>query len=133
MTNPSDIEISKALNVLTAAGASRCPQEICKLNDAQKFEYKRLLDEFVRLNKISVGSPNAPKNLRNLKGAALEDLVKYLFQISGGIFKVNRNLRTSTNEIDDLITLTPTGRKLLYNCWRNICRKILQLIINKQC
>lgn len=113
MTNPTDKEISKALNVLAAAGQNRSSQQICKLSSLQKAEYKRLLDEFERLNKISKDSPGAPSNLHNLKGAALEDLVKYLFKISGGIFKVNCNLRTSTNEIDDLITLTPTGKILL--------------------
>ncbi len=113
MTNPTDIEVSKALNVLAAAGKSRSLQQICKLSDFQRAEYKRLLVEFERLNKISKDSPEAPGNLNNLKGAALENLVKYLFKISGGIFKVDCNLRTSTNEIDDLITLTPTGKILL--------------------
>ena len=113
MTKPSDKEISKALNILAAAGQSRSSQQICKLSESQKNEYKRLLDEFDRLNKITKDSPGAPNNLHNLKGIALEKLVKYLLEISGGIFKVDCNLRTSTNEIDDLITLTPTGKILL--------------------
>lgn len=43
MTNPTDIELSKAINILTAAGKSRSSQQICKLNTSQKAEYKRLL------------------------------------------------------------------------------------------
>lgn len=113
MTNPTDIELSKAINILTAAGQSYSFQQICKLNTSQKTEYKRLLDEFERLNKVSKDSLGAPINLHNLKGSALEVLVKYLFKISGDIFKVDCNLRTSTNEIDDLITLTPKGKILL--------------------
>lgn len=113
MTKPTDKEISKALNILAAAGQSRRLEQICKLSESQKNKYKRLLDEFERLNKITEDSPGAPNNLHNLKGVALEELVKYLLEISGGIFKVDCNLRTSTNEIDDLITLTPTGKILL--------------------
>lgn len=113
MIKPTDKEISKALNILAAAGQSRSSQQICKLSESQKNEYKHLLDEFDRLNKITKESPGAPNNLHNLKGIALEKLVKYLLEISGGIFEVDCNLRTSTNEIDDLITLTPTGKILL--------------------
>lgn len=116
MTNPTDIELSKALNILAAAGQSRSSRQLCKLNDSQKTEYRRLLNEFECLNKITKDSPGAPRNLHNLKGTALETLVKYLLKISGGIFKVDCNLHTSTNEIDDFITLTPTGKILLgYN------------------
>lgn len=116
MIKPTDREISKALNILAAAGQSRSSQQICKLSQSQKNEYKRLLDEFDRLNKITKNSSDAPNNLHNLKGIALEKLVKYLLEISGGIFKVDCNLRTSTNEIDDLITLTSKGKILLaYN------------------
>ena len=115
MTEVTDKEISKAINILAAAGQSCTWQEICKLSESQKSEYKRLLDEFERLNKITNDSPGAPNNLHNLKGIALEKLVKYLLEISGGIFKVDCNLRTSTNEIDDLITLTSKGKILLAN------------------
>ena len=54
-----------------------------------------------------------PANLHNLKGEALEELVSYLITISGGIFYVDRNLRTSTNEIDQIVSLTPKGKILL--------------------
>jgi len=113
MTNVSDREILKALDILASVDESYRLEQICKINNAQKLEYKRLLDEFDRLHKISSKTLGAPSNLHNLKGAALEDLVNYLFIISGGIFEVDRNLHTSTNEIDDLITLTPKGKALL--------------------
>lgn len=112
---PTDREISKALNILIAAGQNRSSQQICKLSESQKVKYKCLLDEFERLNKIPKNSSSAHSNLHNLKGAILEELVKYLLEISGGIFRVERNLRTSTNEIDELITLTTTGKLLLRN------------------
>lgn len=113
MTNVSDIEISKALDILASVNENLRLEQICKISEKQREEYKSLLDEFERLHKISSKSPGAPPNLHNLKGTALEDLVKFLFAISGGIFEVDRNLHTSTNEIDDLITLTPKGKSLL--------------------
>lgn len=108
-----DIEISKALNVLNSINEEYRLSQICKINDSQKATYKKLLEDFERLNKIPPDTPNAPKNLHNLKGAALEELVQYLLLISGGIFEVDYNLHTTTNEIDDLVTLTPKGKTLL--------------------
>lgn len=113
MTNILDIELSKALDVLAEVSEEYRLSQICRLSDMQKATYQKLLEEFERLNKTSEDSPEAPVNLHNLKGAALEELVRFLLKISGGIFVVNRNLRTSTNEIDDLITLTPKGKILL--------------------
>lgn len=113
MTDYSDKEICDALEIIASIDEKRRFKQLCKLNDTQKRQYKELLDDFVRINKISKDFPNAPTNLHNLKGDVLEGLVTYLFQISGGIFKVDRNLHTSTNEIDHIITLTSSGKTLL--------------------
>ena len=67
MTEPSDIEISNALNVLTAVSEDYRFQQICKLSRLQKIKYKQLLDDFERLNKVSATDSNAPANLHNLK------------------------------------------------------------------
>ena len=128
MTEPSEIEISNALNVLTAVNENYRFQQICKLSASQKTKYKLLLDDFEKLNKISPKDSNAPVNLHSLKGTALEKLVRYLFQISGGLFEVDCNLRTSTNEIDDLITLTPKGKLLLS---RNLINKRLNIFLGE--
>lgn len=113
MSKPTDIEISKALNILAAIDETCRTQQICKLSEEQKSEYEKLLNTFEKLNKVSKNAPGAPENLHNLKGQALEQLVKYLLEISGGLFKIDCNLRTTTNEIDDLVTLTPKGKVLL--------------------
>lgn len=80
--------------------------------DPERNHFKFLLEKFKQLHDISP-TDNAPKNLHNLKGEALENLVSYLLTISGNIFNVDRNLRTSTNEIDQIVTLTPQGKVLL--------------------
>lgn len=106
-------EIAKALDVLSLLNTELRFSKICEIDQLHMNTYKVLLEEFERLNNISANSINAPKNLHNLKGEALEKLVRFLLKISGNIFTVYSNLRTSTNEIDDLISLTPKGKTLL--------------------
>lgn len=113
MINATDKEVSKALNVLTNISDELRYEKICQLDKTQKETYSQLLDEFKKLHSISPKAADAPQNLHNMKGEALENLVSYLLKISGGIFYVDRNLRTSTNEIDQLVSLTPKGKILL--------------------
>ncbi len=112
MTSFEDKEISKALNILNNISAKARYEKICQLSDSQKATYKKLFEEFKRLQHRPV-EDNLSSNLHNLKGAALENLVSYLLTVSGGIFYVDRNLRTSTNEIDQIVSLTPKGKILL--------------------
>lgn len=107
MTNSTDTNASKLIDYISIFNEQFSYDKICELNKEQKEHYTNLLNEFEMLNQSTA------KNLHNKKGKALEKLVNYLFKISGHLFKVQQNLRTSTNEIDDLITLTPTGRILL--------------------
>ena len=81
------------------------PQELCRLSGEQRKHYSDLL--------AHVKNVNSSKCSDRIKGAALEELVAYLLQISGGIFKVLKNVRTSTNEIDQLVTLNENGRPFL--------------------
>lgn len=113
MINKSDMEISKALNVLENISDELRYERICQLNDLQKKTYAQLLDDFKKLHSVKGQSDTVSANLQNLKGEALEKLVSYLLTISGNIFYVDRNLRTSTNEIDQLVSLTPKGKILL--------------------
>lgn len=105
---PDDKEISKALNVLNSISDKLRYEKICEISEAQKNIYKELLEKFKQLHDSSP-TDNAPKNLHNLKGEALENLVSYLLTISGNIFNVDRNLRTSTNEIDQIVILWRKG------------------------
>lgn len=115
MINFADKEISKALNILNNISDELRYEKICQLNDSQKANYEVLLKNFKQLHDIPSGN-NKSTNLHNLKGTALENLVSYLLNISGGIFYVDRNLRTTTNEIDQIVSLTSKGKILLgYN------------------
>lgn len=123
-------DVIKALTVLDSLNDNCRWEQICKLNTVQMTKYAHLLNVFENINGIDDKSKNVPKDLYNQKGRALENLVRYLFEISGGIFKVDCNLRTSTNEIDDLVTLTQKGKTLLsarlidshLNCFLGECK-----------
>ena len=113
MISISDREISKALNILENISDNLRYERICQLDDSQKKKYAELLNEFKILHDEKRQSDAMPANLHNLKGEILEKLVSYLPYISGDIFYVDRNLRTSTNEIDQIVSLTPKGKMLL--------------------
>ena len=79
-------------------------EELCKLSQEQKEHYDELLKHFKEVNT----QPSSTSE----KGNALEKLASYLLEISGNIFKVIRNVRTNSNEIDQVITLNEKGRAL---------------------
>ena len=49
------------------------------------------------------------------RGEKLEEIVTYLLQISGNLFEVIQNVRTETNEVDQVIKLTQAGKYLKEN------------------
>ena len=110
--NVSDEELSYALDILEHISDAYRYEKICQLNAEQKKTYKTLLDEFKELHELNFKDEDVPRNLHNLKGEALEKLVVYLLEISGGIFVVKKNLRTATNEIDQVISLSEKGKVL---------------------
>ncbi len=85
--------------------------KICELTEEQLEKYKSLLLEVKKYNKISEENSEYP-NIKNLKGKALEKLVTYLLNISGGIFEVYEDIRTETNQIDQFVKLNLTGKAL---------------------
>ena len=108
----SDKELSYALDILNSIPLKYSYEKICQLSIEQKNTYQELLTDFKTLHELE-DDENTPSNLHNLKGEALEKLVSYLLNISGGIFVVDRNLRTSTNEIDQVVSLSEKGKVLL--------------------
>ena len=70
--------------------------------EEQQKQYNLLFDKFETSN-------SDVNTSTNVKGKALEDLVEFIFKTSP-FFNVEKNLRTSTNELDLLVDLTPMGR-----------------------
>lgn len=98
------INLSKAINIIREVGSKCGYSQICKIDNDNLVKYKKLLNEL-----------NEESNKLNdqLRGKKLEELVTFLLEISGGIFKIEQNIRTSTNEIDQVITLSDTGKILM--------------------
>lgn len=112
MIDNKNITLIDALNVLNELSPALTYEKICELLPEQKKHYCNLLKDFKLFNEIKINSSNNHTNLRKQKGDALEKLVNYLLQISGGIFKYEKNVKTGTNEIDQIITLSPKGKLL---------------------
>lgn len=79
---------------------------IFDFNDKQMKEYKKLLEVFINTNSGNCSTSE--------KGRALETLVKYLLDQTG-IFEVYGNIRTKTNELDQLIRCNEKGKFLISN------------------
>ena len=102
-------ELSKALTFIKEIGSKYAYNKICKMDEDTLENYRTLLNELTELNSYT------GKEYDKLRGKKLEELVTVLLESSGGIFKVMQNIRTSTNEIDQVITLSQTGKILKNN------------------
>ncbi len=98
-------DIVKALDILSQINSQYRYEKICEMSPKKKQEYANLLNYFEETHQ----NKNTSKAD---KGKSLEDIVTFLLQNTGDLFRVDRNLRTSTNEIDQLLTLSPKGKIL---------------------
>lgn len=78
-------------------------REITRLDKHELKEYEQLLQRFELVHVKSDQFATTDK------GKALEDMVSFILSHSS-VFEVHRNLRTSTNEIDQLLILNSKGR-----------------------
>lgn len=79
-------------------------REITRLDAHEMIEYDKLLAHL----KLVHDENEQDKYDTNEKGKALEDIVSFLLEHSS-IFKLHRNIRSSTNEIDQLLILNSKG------------------------
>ena len=103
------------LKVLESLNSELSYEMICKISDEQKAIYHEKLDLFLKYNSMKISDAGTPRNVNILKGRSLEDLASYLLKISGGLFIVKQNLRTSTNEIDQVFIPTTKAKILIAN------------------
>ena len=81
-------------------------EKICEYSDLEKQEYNRLLDDFKKKNSSKFSTKE--------KGDSLENIASFVLK-SGNIFEVYKNVRTSTNELDQLVKTTVNGSILCSN------------------
>ena len=97
-----DITFDEAVQVVRELAT---PEKICAFSDEQKTEYIKRLEYFKLVNGGNYSDVE--------KGKSLEDLVSYLLTISGDLFTVVQDVRTHTNEIDQIVELNPKGKFFL--------------------
>lgn len=81
-------------------------KKICEFTENQKKEYNILLSNLKKVN--------SSKASTNEKGKALEDIASFVIK-SSNIFEIYKNIRTSTNELDQLIKTNNNGKILFSN------------------
>jgi hypothetical protein len=108
----SDDAIS-VLELLNNANIDLSYDVICKMSEDQRALYHEKLEVFLKYNSLKSTDVSVATNLNRLKGKSLEDLAAYLLKISGDLFVVDQNLRTSTNEIDQVFKPTQKAKVLI--------------------
>ncbi len=99
-------DIDSVITAFKNIGNKISYKKICEFTDNQKEEYNILL---ANLKKV-----NSSKSSTNEKGKALEDIASFVIK-SSSIFNVYKNIRTSTNELDQLVKTNNKGKILSSN------------------
>lgn len=101
----SEEKVTEVFRTLNNCNIDYANGKICEFTQEQKDHYELLLND---LEREQASKTSSTKD----KGAALENLVNYLLQRSGDLFEVYNDVRTNTNEIDQIIKLKVKGRML---------------------
>ena len=101
----SEEKVTEVFRTLNNCNIDYANGKICEFTHEQKDNYELLLND---LEREQASKTSSTKD----KGAALENLVNYLLQCSGDLFEVYNDVRTNTNEIDQIIKLKVKGRML---------------------
>lgn len=101
----SEEKVTEAFRILNNCNIDYANGKICEFTQEQKEHYELLLND---LEREQTSKTSSTKD----KGAALENLVNYLLQCSGDLFEVYNDVRTNTNEIDQIIKLKVKGKML---------------------
>ena len=97
-------KIDNLFNMLKELGPECAYEKICEFNDEERQEYNRLLDIFKKTN--------ASNSTNKEKCEALENLATYTISTTH-VFEVYKNIRTSTNELDQLVRIKDNQRHLV--------------------
>lgn len=86
-------------------------RELTRLKDSDLVKYKELLQILVEVNSKAVTKTKISDEGNNTfqKGKALEELVSFLLEKTG-LFNIYANIRSTTNEIDQLLELSFRGK-----------------------
>ena len=96
-------DIDSAINMFDSIAEELKFEKICELSSKEKKNYNYLLNELIRTNSSSCTTKE--------KEDALDKIATFVLN-SGNIFEVYNNIRTSTNELDQLIRTNIKGKLL---------------------
>ena len=96
-------DIDKFMNMLKTIGNESSYKKICEFNDEERENYNRLLEKFKKTN--------SSDSTTDEKGKALEELAAYTIK-TAHVFDVYKNIRTTTNELDQLVKINDNNRVL---------------------
>jgi hypothetical protein len=96
-------EIDKMINMFKSCDEEYSYKKICEYTTEQKIKYSELLSELKKTNSSKCSTQE--------KGKALEDIATFVLY-TGGMFDVYQNIRTSTNELDQLVKANCKGKIL---------------------
>ena len=99
-------DIDNAFNMFNHIAEQLKFEKICEFSKEQEKEYDLLLKELIKTNSSSCTSKE--------KGEALEKIATFVLR-SGDIFDIYNNVRTTTNELDQLVRTNVKGKLLCSN------------------
>lgn len=105
-------ELGKILNSINNETVTRMKSDIGFLGEAYKQQFGevcRLCDE---LHGVTEYNQFDQAKTSEMKGKALEQLVRLLFHGTGEFYNVYANIRTTSNEVDVLVRLSEKGKCL---------------------
>ncbi|MBS6644529.1 MAG: hypothetical protein KH366_13200 [Clostridiaceae bacterium] len=89
-----------------------CFKSLGCLVEEERDSYIDALEHFKNVNSKSKLNGINKDNDNAIKGKALEDLVVTLFKSTGGYFRIYKNLKNNTNELDVLVCYTDKAKSL---------------------
>ncbi len=98
--------------------------DLSVLKEEKKIQFKKLFDFCNSINSVKEYEGRSQHETTRLKGKALEQLTRFMFKYTGGLFDVYENLGTNTNEIDLFLKFSNKG-KSLERCIGNQYSKII--------
>lgn len=99
-------DVDNALNMFNEIAEELRFEKICKFSQEEENEYNLLLKELIKTNSSSCTTKE--------KGEALEKIAAFVLK-TGNIFDIYNNIRTTTNELDQLVRTNVKGKLLCAN------------------
>ncbi|MCU7206561.1 MAG: hypothetical protein ACLRLE_03855 [Turicibacter sp.] len=111
-----------------SAKAVETYKEIIQWSEAEFEAFENVLDELRKVNDRGIKGKNNPTGVTTKeKGDALENVVRFIIE-STSFFEMHGNIRTDTNEVDQVVIFSKRGKQILEDA--KIARGIIPIPID---